>query len=257
MAGKSTFMRQVALAVILAHMGSFVPAKRARIGIVDRVLTRVGASDNLARGESTFMVEMKETANIVRRGTRRSLVVLDEIGRGTSTYDGLSIAWAVAEHLHDVVGCRALFATHYHELTELAASAARADNYSVSAREHGGTIVFFHKVQRGAASRSYGVACARLAGLPEPVLARAKAILDDLERSASLPNGKTSRATRGRRDDGQLGLFGAAGGSTASTPASTSSPALDMLRALDVERITPIEALTTLAKLKGLAGDGS
>jgi len=257
MAGKSTFMRQVALAVILAHMGSFIPAKRARIGIVDRVLTRVGASDNLARGESTFMVEMKETANIVRRATRRSIVVLDEIGRGTSTYDGLSIAWAVAEHLHDVVGCRALFATHYHELTELAASAARADNYSVSAREHGGTIVFFHKVQRGAASRSYGVACARLAGLPEPVLARAKAILDDLERSSSLPTGKTSRATRGRRDAGQLGLFGGPGGSAGEAPASTPSPALDMLRALDVERITPIEALTTLAKLKGLAGDGS
>ncbi|OJY31513.1 MAG: DNA mismatch repair protein MutS [Myxococcales bacterium 68-20] len=262
MAGKSTFMRQVALAVILAHMGSFVPAKRARVGIVDRVLTRVGASDNLARGESTFMVEMKETANIVRRATRRSLVVLDEIGRGTSTYDGLSIAWAVAEHLHDVSGCRALFATHYHELTELAASAARADNYSVSAREHAGSIVFFHKVQRGAASRSYGVACARLAGLPEPVLARAKAILEDLERSASLPTGGGSRSPRGRKNDGQLGLFAASShdaASRASSPAvaEPTSPALDMLRALDVERITPIEALTTLAKLKGLAGAGS
>ncbi|MBX3262659.1 MAG: DNA mismatch repair protein MutS, partial [Labilithrix sp.] len=261
MAGKSTFMRQVALAVVLAHAGSFVPAKRARIGVVDRVLTRVGASDNLARGESTFMVEMKETANIVRRATRRSLVVLDEIGRGTSTYDGLSIAWAVAEHLHDVSGCRALFATHYHELTELAASAARADNYSVSAREHAGSIVFFHKVQRGAASRSYGVACARLAGLPEPVLARAKAILDDLERSASLPTGNASRAPRSRKNDGQLGLFAAGGragaGEAGSPPARETSPALDMLRALDVERITPIEALTTLAKLKGLAGDGS
>ncbi|MDF2691724.1 MAG: mismatch repair protein MutS [Labilithrix sp.] len=257
MAGKSTFMRQVALAVVLAHMGSFVPAKRARIGIVDRVLTRVGASDNLARGESTFMVEMKETANIVRRATRRSLVVLDEIGRGTSTYDGLSIAWAVAEHLHDVVGCRALFATHYHELTELAAGAVRADNFSVSAREHAGSIVFFHKVQRGAASRSYGVACARLAGLPEPVLARAKAILDDLERSASLPTGHTSRSPRARKGDGQLGLFGPSGRSEAPAQAAATSPALDLLRALDVERITPIEALTTLAKLKALAGDGS
>jgi DNA mismatch repair protein MutS len=258
MAGKSTFMRQVALAVILAHMGAFVPAKRARIGIVDRVLTRVGASDNLARGESTFMVEMKETANIVRRATRRSLVVLDEIGRGTSTYDGLSIAWAVAEHLHDVVGCRALFATHYHELTELAATAARADNYSVSAREHAGSIVFFHKVQRGAASRSYGVACARLAGLPEAVLARAKAILDDLERNASLPTGGSSRSPRGRKDDGQLGLFGAGGDRERSAPAArATNPALDMLRAIDVERMTPIEAITTLAKLKGLAGDES
>ncbi len=257
MAGKSTFMRQVALAVILAHMGSFVPAKRARIGIVDRVLTRVGASDNLARGESTFMVEMKETANIVRRATRRSVVVLDEIGRGTSTYDGLSIAWAVAEHLHDVVGCRALFATHYHELTELAASAARADNYSVSAREHSGSIVFFHKIQRGAASRSYGVACARLAGLPELVLARAKAILDDLERSASLPTGHASRTPRGRKNDGQLGLFGSSAASPAAPPAPPTNPAMDMLRALDVDRMTPLEALTTLAKLKGLAGDES
>jgi DNA mismatch repair protein MutS len=261
MAGKSTFMRQVALAVILAHTGSFVPARRARIGVVDRVLTRVGASDNLSRGESTFMVEMKETANIVRRATRRSLVVLDEIGRGTSTYDGLSIAWAVAEHLHDVVGCRALFATHYHELTELAASAGGADNYSVSAREHSGSIVFFHKVQRGAASRSYGVACARLAGLPEAVLARAKAILEDLERTATLPTGATTRSPRARRNDGQLGLF--AGGKRSEAAANDATepappnPALDMLRALDVERITPIEALTTLAKLKGLAGDGT
>jgi DNA mismatch repair protein MutS len=238
MAGKSTFMRQVALAVVLAHAGSFVPARRACIGIVDRVLTRVGASDNLSRGESTFMVEMKETANIVRRATRRSLVVLDEIGRGTSTYDGLSIAWAVAEHLHDVVGCRALFATHYHELTELAAGAPRADNYSVSAREHAGDIVFFHKVQRGPASRSYGVACARLAGLPENVLARAKAILADLEQTASLPSGGSAR--------GQLGLF------APPAPRAEESPALSMLRALDVDRITPLEALTTLAKLKTL-----
>jgi DNA mismatch repair protein MutS len=246
MAGKSTFMRQVALAVILAHAGSFVPAKKARIGIVDRVLTRVGASDNLARGESTFMVEMKETANIVRRATRRSLVVLDEIGRGTSTYDGLSIAWAVAEHLHDVVGCRALFATHYHELTELAALSPRADNFSVSAREHAGTIVFFHKVQKGAASRSYGVACARLAGLPENVLARAKAILEGLEKSGMLPTGQRAR---GKKNKDQLGLWSA----VPAEPAPVLSPALDMLRALDIDRLTPLEALTTLAKLKDLA----
>lgn len=254
MAGKSTFMRQVALAVVLAHAGSFVPARRARIGVVDRVLTRVGASDNLARGESTFMVEMKETANIVRRATRRSLVVLDEIGRGTSTYDGLSIAWAVAEHLHDVSGCRALFATHYHELTELSASAARAANYSVSAREHAGSIVFFHKVQRGAASRSYGVACARLAGLPEPVLARAKTILDELERTSQLPSGAASRSVRGRGRDGQLGLFAARAESQAQETAEESA-AVRMLRAIDVDRMTPIEALTTLAKLKELLAE--
>ncbi|MFO0742138.1 MAG: DNA mismatch repair protein MutS [Labilithrix sp.] len=256
MAGKSTFMRQVALAVVLAHAGSFVPAKRARIGVVDRVLTRVGASDNLARGESTFMVEMKETANIVKRATRRSLVVLDEIGRGTSTYDGLSIAWAVAEHLHDIVGCRALFATHYHELTELAAASARAENHSVSAREHAGTIVFFHKVQKGAASRSYGVACAKLAGLPENVLARAKAILEGLEKSGTLPNGSRAKGQKKK----QLGLFSvvpaepAPDGSGAPVPDDPApSPALDMLRALDIDRLTPLEALTTLAKLKDLA----
>ena len=256
MAGKSTFMRQVALAVILAQTGSFVPARRAKIGVVDRVLTRVGASDNLARGESTFMVEMKETANILRRATRRSLVVLDEIGRGTSTYDGLSIAWAVAEHLHDVVGCRALFATHYHELTDLTASCAGAENHSVSAREHAGNIVFFHKVQRGAASRSYGVACARLAGLPEPVLARARAILGALEGGAASPAGG-GRPARGKRAP-QLDLFGAGGARPPATGSDgpevgPSSPALDMLRALDLDRMTPLEALTTLAKLKGLA----
>lgn len=246
MAGKSTFMRQVALAVILAQMGSFVPAKRARIGVVDRVLTRVGASDNLARGESTFMVEMKETANILKVATPRSLVVLDEIGRGTSTYDGLSIAWAVAEHLHDVAKCRALFATHYHEVTEIVAACPRAENHSVSAREHVGNIVFFHKVQKGAASRSYGVACARLAGLPEPVLARAKAILEGLERGS-------------RRKRPQLDLFGAASTRSpepaVSRPSAEDNAALDTLRALDIERMTPIEALTTLAKLKELAGE--
>src|SRR5262249_10414329 len=188
-AGKSTLMRQVALIVILAQMGAFVPARRARVGVVDRVLTRVGASDKVSRGESTFMVEMKETANVLRRATRRSLVVLDEIGRGTSTYDGLSIAWAVAEHLHDQVGCRALFATHYHELTERAATRPGCENWSVTAREHLGDIVFLHKLQHGAASRSYGVACARLAGLPEIVLARARALLADLENGAALPSG--------------------------------------------------------------------
>jgi DNA mismatch repair protein MutS len=256
MAGKSTFMRQIALAVVLAQMGSFVPARRAKIGVVDRVLTRVGASDNLSRGESTFMVEMKETANILRRATKRSLVVLDEIGRGTSTYDGLSIAWAVAEHLHDVVGCRALFATHYHELTDLTASCASAENHSVSAREHEGSIVFFHKVQRGAASRSYGVACARLAGLPEPVLARARAILGSLERGAASPAGDGKRETQRGRRVPQLDLFGSGGSGAAANDGNGAAPpsaALEMLRALDLDRMTPLEALTTLAKLKGLA----
>jgi DNA mismatch repair protein MutS len=241
MAGKSTLMRQTALAVILAQMGSFVPARRAHLGVVDRVLTRVGASDNLSRGESTFMVEMKETANVLRRATKRSLVVLDEIGRGTSTYDGLAIAWAVAEHLHDVVACRALFATHYHELTELAETRSpTCENWSVSAREHQGEIIFLHKLQRGAASRSYGVACARLAGVPEPVVARARALLGELERE--------TRADRaGPRS--QLGLFDAA----AAPAQAEANPALDVLRSVDVDRLTPLEALQLVASLQTMA----
>ena len=247
MAGKSTLMRQVALIAILAQMGSFVPARRARIGVVDRVLTRVGASDNLSRGESTFMVEMKETANVLRRATQRSLVLLDEIGRGTSTYDGLAIAWAVAEHLHDVVACRAMFATHYHELTELAATRPGCENWSVSAREHEGDVVFLHKLQHGAASRSYGVACAKLAGLPELVLGRARSILEDLEKGAALPGGAPA-LLRGRQKSGraQLDLFGAA---AAASPAQA-HPALATLRAIDVDRLTPIEALQLVAALK-------
>ncbi len=243
MAGKSTFMRQVALAVILAQMGSFVPAKRARIGIVDRILTRVGANDNLSRGESTFMVEMRETANILREARRRSLVVLDEIGRGTSTYDGLAIAWAVAEHLHHVSRCRALFATHYHELTEITSSCDRAENYSVTAREHRGTIVFFHALQRGAASRSYGVACAQLAGLPEVVLARARVMLSELEMRAAQGDSKRERA--------QLDLF-------APRPAEAKGADVEIvkvLRALDLERTTPLDALMVLGRLRALAGD--
>jgi DNA mismatch repair protein MutS len=252
MAGKSTFMRQVALIVILAQMGSYVPAKSARIGVVDRILSRVGASDNLARGESTFMVEMRETAAILRDATRRSLVILDEIGRGTSTYDGLAIAWAVAEHLHDAVGCRALFATHYHELTELAKQASGIANYSVAAREHGEDVVFLHKLMPGPASRSYGIAVARLAGIGEGVLARAKAILSTLEAGAALPGGRHA-SLRGRNKAGaaQLDLF-------APKPAADAGgPVIETLRAVDVERLTPLEALTLLAKLKSLAAPGA
>jgi DNA mismatch repair protein MutS len=243
MAGKSTLMRQAALAVILAQMGSFVPAREARIGVVDRVLTRVGASDNLARGDSTFMVEMKETAHVLRRATRRSLVVVDEIGRGTSTYDGLAIAWAVAEHLHDVVACRALFATHYHELTELATSRPGIDNWSVSAREHAGDIVFLHKLTHGPSSRSYGVACARLAGLPGPVILRATSILDGLEAGAPLPSGGSARAKAKRP---QLELF-------APKVPEAPHPALSALREAHVDSLTPLQALTLVAELQALA----
>ncbi|HEX3770781.1 MAG TPA: DNA mismatch repair protein MutS [Polyangiaceae bacterium] len=251
MAGKSTLMRQTALCVILAQMGAFVPARKAVIGVVDRVLTRVGASDNLSRGESTFMVEMKETANVLRSATRRSLVVLDEIGRGTSTYDGLAIAWAVAEHLHDTIACRALFATHYHELTDIAATReGTCENWSVSAREHEGDVVFLHKLQRGAASRSYGVACARLAGLPEVVLARAKAMLTDLERGEALPSGApSSLRAKGKAGRAQLDLFGTG------AAAAPRNPAIETLRAVDVDRLTPLEALQLVANLKRMAGD--
>ena len=248
MAGKSTLMRQVALITILAQAGSFVPAQAARVGVVDRVLSRVGASDNVARGESTFMVEMRETATILRDATRRSLVILDEIGRGTSTYDGLAIAWAVAEHLYDAVGCRSMFATHYHELTELAQHGPGVANWSVSAREHGGDVVFLHKLVRGPASRSYGVAVARLAGVPEPVLARAKAILATLEAGAPLPSGKHA-TMRGRTRQGsvQLDLFAKAKPDT-----DAAAPVLETLRAVEVERLTPLDALTFVARLKSL-----
>ncbi|WP_437329867.1 DNA mismatch repair protein MutS [Sorangium sp. So ce381] len=253
MAGKSTLMRQVALIVVLAQMGSYVPAREAEIGLVDRILSRVGASDNVARGESTFMVEMRETAEILRDATRRSLVILDEIGRGTSTYDGLAIAWAVAEHLFDAIGCRALFATHYHELTELSARAPGIANHSVAAREHGDDVIFLHKLEAGPASRSYGVAVARLAGVPESVLARARAILATLESGAALPGGKHA-SLRGRTRGGaaQLDLFAPA---QAAVPPEQSA-VIETLRAVDVDRLAPLDALRLVANLKGLLGGG-
>src|SRR5262249_34327145 len=193
MAGKSTFRRQVAQIVLLAQIGSFVPARRARVGIVDRILTRVGAADNLARGESTFMVEMRETADILAHASRRSLVLLDEIGRGTSTYDGVSIAWAVAEYLHDAVGAKTLFATHYHELCELAEKRSRIANVSVAVTEKNGDIAFLRRVLPGGASRSYGIEVARLAGLPRTVVARSRQILAELERAHERADGRSGR----------------------------------------------------------------
>ncbi|MBI4511266.1 MAG: DNA mismatch repair protein MutS [Deltaproteobacteria bacterium] len=234
MAGKSTYMRQVAQIALLAQVGSFVPARRARIGIVDRIFTRVGAADNLARGESTFMVEMRETAHILRHATRRSLVILDEIGRGTSTYDGVSIAWAVAEYLHDAVGARTLFATHYHELTELAKKRPRMRNVSAAVREHLGEVVFLRKVVDGGASRSYGIEVARLAGLPRSVIGRARTILSDLER-AHVPPSPADR---------QLSLLAPRG------PAP--SPVERALATIDPNQLTPLQALQVLADLKGL-----
>lgn len=186
MSGKSTFIRQVALLTLLAHVGSFVPAKAATVGLADRIFTRVGASDELGRGQSTFMVEMTEAANILNNATSRSLVILDEIGRGTSTYDGLSLAWAITEHLHDAVGCRTLFATHYHELAVLAKSLPRLRNYNVAVQDSAAGIVFLHRIAAGNADKSYGIHVARLAGVPEPVLARAEQVLATLENRQEL-----------------------------------------------------------------------
>jgi DNA mismatch repair protein MutS len=248
MAGKSTVMRQVALTALMAQAGSFVPARRARVGVCDRIFTRVGASDNLARGQSTFMVEMTETANILHHATRRSLVVLDEIGRGTSTFDGLSIAWAVAEHLHDRVGARTLFATHYHELVDLAREKPRVRNCQVAVKEASGKVVFLRKLQPGGASRSYGIEVARLAGLPPEVVGRSREILANLE-SGELDDAGRPRLAGGQRktSPGQLGLF-----------ASDHAPALSVgeakvlaaLRELSCDTTTPLEALNLLARLR-------
>lgn len=258
MAGKSTAMRQVALAVIMAQAGSFVPADEAHIGVVDRVYTRVGASDALGEGRSTFMVEMSEAAAILRGATARSLVVLDEIGRGTSTYDGLAIAWAIAEHLHDRVGCRAMFATHYHELCELAETHAGAFNMNVAATEYADDVVFLHKLVPGGSSRSYGVAVARLAGVPAPVLARAKAILGALESGAALPSGQPARM-RPIDAEGkvQLDLFGTPAPAPVESPepAPATSAVEEALRAIDVNGLTPVDALVALAKLRALLDD--
>jgi DNA mismatch repair protein MutS len=254
MAGKSTLIRQTALAVVLAQMGAFIPAQAGRIGLTDRVFTRVGAGDNLARGESTFLVEMRETAHILRNATRRSLVVLDEIGRGTSTYDGVSIAWAVAEHLHDVLGARALFATHYHELTALADTHPRVRNVSVAAREWNGEVVFLRKLTPGGASRSFGVEVARLAGLPEAVVARARAILATLEGTAG-PGGGGGDGPRpvspGVGISPQLGLFARA---RAGAPAADGPrPAVDevaaTLRRIDPDGLSPRAAWDLLSEL--------
>jgi DNA mismatch repair protein MutS len=239
MAGKSTILRQIGLQVLMAQMGSFVPAKRARIGVADRVFTRVGASDNLVRGQSTFMVEMSETSAILHTATARSLVLLDEIGRGTSTWDGVSIAWAVSEHLHNTIGSKTVFATHYHELTQLADELSAVRNFNVAVEERGGGIRFLHRLRPGGADRSYGIEVGRLAGLPESVLARARALLAILEGeqlAASLA-GDRPRKPSGSTD--QLGLF--------ASPAP--HPVVERLRGIDANQVTPLEALALLAEL--------
>ena len=193
MAGKSTILRQIGLCVVLAQMGAFVPAAAASVGAVDRLFTRVGASDNLARGQSTFMVEMSETSAILHNAGARSLVLLDEIGRGTSTYDGVAIAWAVTEHLHDRVGCKTMFATHYHELMQLPERLQHARNYNVAVRETGETVVFLHRLEPGGTDRSYGIHVAQLAGLPDAVVRRAREILGTLEGEHRMVPGRAAR----------------------------------------------------------------
>ena len=245
MGGKSTFLRQAALIAVLAQSGSFVPARRARIGLVDRLFSRVGASDNLARGRSTFMVEMVETAAILAQATSQSLVILDEIGRGTSTYDGLAIAWAVVEAMHDSVKCRTLFATHYHELTRLAGRLDCLSLHHVRAREWKGDLVLLHELADGAADRSYGIAVAKLAGLPPAVVARAKAVLAKLEAGRDATGGIAAGL-----DD--LPLFAAA-----AEPEPLADPLMNALSEVDPDALTPREALDTLYRLKRLWAERS
>jgi DNA mismatch repair protein MutS len=246
MAGKSTFMRQVALIVLMAQIGSLVPARAARIGVVDRIFTRVGASDNLARGQSTFMVEMTETANILNHATPRSLIVLDEIGRGTSTFDGISIAWAVAEFLHDQpqIAAKTLFATHYHELTDLALTRERVCNYNVAVKEWQDQILFLRRIVKGGASHSYGIQVARLAGLPAAVIERAREVLHNLEAGefeTGAPRLAKSKRPAHTTPAPQLGLFDC-----------DDDPLRRRLAEIDVAVLTPLEALNRLDELKKL-----
>jgi DNA mismatch repair protein MutS len=244
MGGKSTFLRMTALFCIMAQAGSFVPARHAKLPLVDRVFSRVGASDNIARGQSTFMIEMQETSRILHAATSKSLVVLDEIGRGTATFDGLSIAWAVAEHLASNPRARpkTLFATHYHELTDLADALPGVANYHVEVREWREDIVFLHKVVPGRSDRSYGIQVARLAGLPQGVVARAREILQALERDELARGGRPSLSPTVNGPQEQLGLFQAAPG--------PNEHLVRRLREVDVNHLTPLSALSLIADLK-------
>jgi DNA mismatch repair protein MutS len=237
MAGKSTVLRQVALITVMAQIGSFVPAQKACISITDRIFTRVGALDNLTAGQSTFMVEMQETANIVNNATSNSLVILDEIGRGTSTFDGLSIAWAVAEHLHNVngTGTRTLFATHYHELTELENQLDRVKNYNIAVKEWNDEIIFLRKLVNGGTNRSYGIQVARLAGIPESIIRRSKTILAQIE------SGTQPKVVEDQRPEGhvQLALF-----------SPMEKKLVETLQMVDLSRMTPIDALNLLNELQ-------
>ena len=246
--GKSTFLRQVGLIVLMAQIGSFVPAEKANIGIVDRIFTRVGASDQLALGESTFLVEMNETANILNNATNKSLILLDEIGRGTSTFDGLSIAWAVAEYIHNdpKIKSKTLFATHYHELTELALIYPRVKNYNVSVEEWEDQVVFLRKIVPGGTDNSYGIYVAQMAGLPAVLIERAREILSNLESNELTPHSKKPRLAQRRTgrqvDQNQLNLF----------LDSAANKVKSELELININNITPLEALKKLDELKEL-----
>jgi DNA mismatch repair protein MutS len=239
MSGKSTYIRQTALLVLLAQTGSFIPAKQATIGIVDRIFTRVGASDELMRGQSTFMVEMTETANIINNATEKSLVILDEVGRGTSTYDGLSLAWAITEHIANKIKCRMLFATHYHELTALAGLLVNVKNCNVAVREWMDEVVFLHKIVPGGTDKSYGIHVAKLAGIPKSITERSKEILEDLENTFQKEAGGeklTKQRTKQADDDS---LFD-----------QKQKDVLERLKSLDVNNLTPIQAINLLTEIK-------
>jgi DNA mismatch repair protein MutS len=264
MSGKSTYIRQVALLVLMAQIGSFVPADEATIGLVDRIFTRIGAQDEISAGQSTFMVEMVEAAYILNHATERSLIILDEIGRGTSTYDGVSIAWSMVEYIHNHprLGAKTLFATHYHELADLARILPKVRNYNVNVAEQGDQVIFMHQIVPGSADKSYGIHVAQLAGMPRPVVHRAQEILEQLEqdtarspgqgRTAQTPapgTAKASAASRGPRSGQgkvevlQLPLF------------QTTSPVEEALKSMDVNALTPIEALTRLYELQQMVDD--
>lgn len=244
MAGKSTYIRQTALLVLMAQMGSFVPARAMRLGLVDRIFARVGASDEISRGQSTFMVEMVETANILHNATRRSLVILDEIGRGTSTFDGLSLAWAITEYLAKRVGCRTLFATHYHELTELAELLEGVKNYNIAVREYRDEVIFLHRIVPGGADKSYGVQVARLAGIPKEVITRAGEVLAELEQNFQRESHGSSLAAERTREQGQFLLF------------DMPHPCVEALRRVNLSGMTPEQALEMLKNLQRQAKKG-
>ena len=250
MAGKSTYIRQIALLVLMAQMGSFIPAREAVIGTVDRIFTRVGASDELSRGQSTFMVEMNETSNILNNATERSLIILDEVGRGTSTFDGVSIAWAITEYIYQHIKARTLFATHYHELTELSILFPGIKNYNIAVKEWGDEIIFLRKIIEGGTDKSYGIHVARLAGIPKEVIQRARIILNNLEAATLDVNGKPKfapmKSAQDKKQTAQLKLF-----------VSKQDMVIEEIKKLDTTRISPIDALNKLDELKKKLEDDS